>query len=59
MTDRDTVHPLCEDDGGGFIAYAAGMPGCTGDGATKEEALADLERAKIEWLAASKRMGRS
>jgi antitoxin HicB len=42
----------------GFIAYAPDLPGCMGDGDTKEAAEADCRKAAKEWLDEAKRIGR-
>jgi antitoxin HicB len=52
------VEPLSEADGGGWLATVPALPGCMGDGDTREEALADVERAIIEWKDAAKQLGR-
>jgi antitoxin HicB len=49
-----TVEPLCEADGGGWLATVPALPGCTGDGETREEALADVQKAIFEWQAAAR-----
>lgn len=52
------VEPLSEADGGGWLATVPALPGCMGDGETPEAALADAERAIVEWHAAAKELGR-
>ncbi len=52
------VEPLSEADGGGWLASVPALPGCLGDGDTREEALADAENAIIEWLDAALQLGR-
>ncbi len=52
------VEPLSDADGGGWLATVPALPGCMGDGDTPEAALADAERAIIEWHAAAKALGR-
>lgn len=52
------VEPLSEADGGGWLASVPALPGCMGDGATPEAALADAEAAIAEWLDAAKQAGR-
>jgi len=42
------------DDGGGFRATFIELPGCVGDGATREEALKNAEEAKACWISAAK-----
>jgi antitoxin HicB len=52
------VEPLSEADGGGWLASVPALPGCMGDGATPEEAMADAKAAMAEWKAAAKELGR-
>lgn len=52
------VEPLSDADGGGWLATVPALPGCMGDGATPEAALADAEAAIVEWHDAAKRFGR-
>lgn len=52
------IIPASKEDGGGFIAYAPDLEGCLADGATREEALADLQGAIAEWLHEAKRLRR-
>ena len=53
------VEPLAQADGGGWLASVPALPGCMGDGETREEALADAESAIAEWMDAAARLGRS
>ena len=53
------LHPLSAADGGGYMAVAPALPGCRGDGATPEEAIADVADAIAEWKAACKALGRA
>ncbi len=53
------IEPLSEADGGGWLASVPALPGCMGDGATPEAALADAEAAIVEWLDAAKQAGRA
>jgi antitoxin HicB len=39
------IEPLSEEDGGGFLATVAELPGCMSDGETRAEALANVEDA--------------
>jgi predicted RNase H-like HicB family nuclease len=41
------------------MAVAPALPGCRGDGATPEEAIADVADAIAEWKAACKALGRA
>ena len=52
------VEPLSEADGGGWLATVPVLPGCTGDGETREHALADVQKAIIEWQAAARVLDR-
>jgi hypothetical protein len=38
------VEPLADADGGGWLASVPALPGCMGDGETREAALADVQR---------------
>jgi antitoxin HicB len=53
------VEPLSEEDGGGFVAYAPDLPGCMSDGATQEEAIANLRDAILAWIEEADALGRS
>lgn len=50
--------PLCEQDGGGYAAFAPDLPGCIGDGETQEEATKDILDAISNWIDAAKELGR-
>ena len=52
------IEPLSDADGGGWLATVPALPGCMADGDTPEAALADAERAIVEWHAAAKALGR-
>ena len=52
------VEPLSDADGGGWLASVPALPGCLGDGATRVEALADVQGAILEWLDAARHLGR-
>jgi antitoxin HicB len=61
MTDLQypiAVHKVSEEDGGGYLACAVDLKGCIGDGATPEEAIADLKDAIIEWIDEARRLER-
>ena len=42
-----------------FIAEVPELPGCAADGATYQEALANVETIIQEWIATAKDLGRS
>jgi predicted RNase H-like HicB family nuclease len=52
------IEPLAPEDGGGFIAVAPDLPGCMSDGATAEEALANVIDAISAWLDEVRALGR-
>lgn len=52
------VEPLGAADGGGWLATVPALPGCMGDGETREDALADAESAIIDWQDAARQLGR-
>jgi predicted RNase H-like HicB family nuclease len=52
------IEPLAPEDGGGFIAVAPDLPGCMSDGATAEEALANVIDAISAWLDEARALGR-
>ena len=61
MADLDypvLIEPLALEDGGGFIAVAPDLPGCMSDGATAEEALANVKDAIAEWIAEAQALAR-
>jgi antitoxin HicB len=53
------VEPLSAADGGGWLATVPALPGCMGDGSSREEALADAQRAIVEWQDAARQLGRA
>ena len=53
------VAPLPEEDGGGYIARVPDLPGCFGDGDTREAAISDAALAIEEWAEEYSKMGRS
>ena len=52
------VEPLSDADGGGWLASVPALPGCLGDGTSREAALADAEAAILEWIDAAHQLGR-
>lgn len=52
------VMPLSDEDGGGFVARVPDLPGCMGDGATPEKAVADARKAILEWVTEYAKIGR-
>ncbi len=53
------IMPLSVEDGGGFAGYVPDLPGCTSDGETYEEALANTQDAMAAWIDMNTEMGRS
>lgn len=51
------VHPLSQDDGGGYGATVPDLPGCMSDGETPEAALANVVDATATWIEAAGDMG--
>ncbi len=52
------IRPLYAKEGGGYLAEVPDLPGCMSDGDTPEQALASVNRAIKEWIAAAKKIGR-
>ena len=59
MTDhaRYASRIFWSDEDEGFIAEAIDLPGCSAFGATQEEALAELDNAKLAWIEAARTAG--
>lgn len=53
-----TIQPLPAAEGGGFMAYVLDLPGCTSDGETPQEALANAQDAIACWIEAAHELGR-
>jgi predicted RNase H-like HicB family nuclease len=51
------VEPLPVEEGGGFVATVPDLPGCMSDGATPEEALANVQDAIVTWIEAANDLG--
>jgi predicted RNase H-like HicB family nuclease len=51
------VEPLPVEEGGGFVATVPDLPGCMSDGATQEEALANVQDAIATWIEAANDLG--
>jgi len=52
------IHPLSEEDGGGFLITFPDLPGCMADGATPEEAISEGRDAFQCWMQAHLEDGR-
>jgi antitoxin HicB len=52
------MHPLSEDEGGGYLIEFPDLPGCMSDGATPEEALRNGADAVQCWIEAMREAGR-
>lgn len=51
------IEPLPAEDGGGFLATVPDLPGCMSDGATPEEAIANVQDAIEVWIEAANDLG--
>jgi predicted RNase H-like HicB family nuclease len=51
--------PISEEDGGGWLAEIPELKGCMSDGETPEEALKNIEEAKIAWMSTALKRGQS
>ena len=52
------INLFFSDDDGGYIADIPDLEACSAFGASAEEALAEVEKAKQAWLAAARDAGR-
>jgi predicted RNase H-like HicB family nuclease len=52
------IEPLPPDEGGGFLATAPDLPGCTSDGETPEQALVNVQDAIAGWIETAREIGR-
>jgi len=53
------IEPLSPEDGGGFLALVPDLPGCMSDGASPEEAVANVQDAIATWIEAAHDVGHS
>ncbi len=52
------INIFYSDEDGGYIADIPDLESCSAFGETPEQALAEIERAKIAWLDAAKQAGK-
>jgi antitoxin HicB len=52
------ITPLSDQDGGGYLATVPDLPGCTSDGATREEAARNIDDAIAQWIDEARTLGR-
>jgi predicted RNase H-like HicB family nuclease len=52
------IHIFYSEEDGGYIADIPDLDACSAFGATAEDALAEVQRAKAAWLAAAREEGR-
>src|SRR5208337_1861456 len=52
------IYEMSDEDGGGYLALAPDLKGCMGDGATPQEAIADVIDAIKEWSEEAIRLNR-
>lgn len=48
---------MAPEDGGGFLALVPDLPGCMSDGASPEEAVANVQAAIATWIEAANDLG--
>ena len=58
MTAAYHINVFYSDEDGGWIADIPDLSACSSFGATAEEAVAEVERAKEAWLEAARESGR-
>jgi len=51
------IEILPPDEGGGFLALVPDLPGCMSDGASPEEAIANVQDAIDTWIEAANDLG--
>lgn len=51
------IEPLSQEDGGGFLVLVPDLPGCMSDGASPEEAVANVQDAIDTWIEAANDLG--
>lgn len=51
--------PISEEDGGGWLAEIPELKGCMSDGENPEEALKNIEEAKIAWMSTALKRGQT
>jgi len=54
-----SIRRLSEQEGGGWFAEIPLLPGCMSDGETIQEAIKNLNDAKISWIQTSLELGRA
>jgi predicted RNase H-like HicB family nuclease len=53
------INVFYSDDDGGYVADIRDLEACSAFGASPEEALAEVEKAKQAWLAAAREAGKA
>ena len=51
------IEPLSGEEGGGYLATVPELSGCMSDGATRAEALVNVEDAITTWLHVARKQG--
>jgi antitoxin HicB len=51
------ITPISEEDGGGWLAEIPELKGCMTDGDTPEEAIKNIEDAKLAWVSTALKRG--